>query len=118
MDDTVQNNQHTWAGKDAEPMNTMEKRLFFLEDKLSTLQSENESLRASGNDLLKEKIALKEHMIANLNSYITQLRSSPPADNNANSNFHPTSSSSAEDLQPAIRFRRPIEGPMNHGYAP
>lgn len=45
---------------------------------------------ASGNDPRKEKIALKEHnsalahMIANLNSYITQLRSSPPSDNIAN----------------------------------
>ena len=90
MDDAVQNSQHTWAGKDAEPMDSMEERLFFLEEKLATLQSENESMRASGNDLLKEKIALKEHnsaladMIANLNGYITQLRSAPPSDNNAN----------------------------------
>ncbi|MCJ1349785.1 hypothetical protein MMC31_008026 [Peltigera leucophlebia] len=89
MDDTVQNSQHTWAGKDAEPMDFMEERRFFLEEKLSALQSENESMRASGNDLLKEKIALKEHntiladMIAHLNGYITQLRSSPPCSNNA-----------------------------------
>ena len=45
---------------------------------------------ASGNDLLKEKIALKEHnsaladMISNLNGYITQLRASAPTDNLAN----------------------------------
>lgn len=90
MDDTVQNSQHTWAGKDAEPMDAMEENLFFLEKKLSTLQSENKSMRASGNDLLKEKIELKEHnliladMITNLNSYITQLRSVPPPDNNTN----------------------------------
>ena len=86
----MQNSQHTWAGKDVEPMDSMEERLFFLKEKLSAFQSENESMRASGNDLLKEKIALKEHntvladMITNLNDYITQLRSSPPSDNNAN----------------------------------
>ncbi len=90
MNDTVQNSQFTWAGKDAEPMNSMEERLFFLGEKLSTPQSENESMRVSGNNLLKEKIALKENnsvladMIANLNGYVTQLRSSPPSDNNAN----------------------------------
>ena len=44
-------------------------------------------MRASRNDLLKEKIALKEHntflahMITKLNGYITQLRSSPPSAN-------------------------------------
>ena len=41
---------------------------------------------ASGNDLLKEKIALKEHnpvLADNLNGYITQLQSAPPSDNNA-----------------------------------
>ena len=76
---TVQNSQHTWAGKDAEPIDSMEERLFFLKEKLSALQSENESMRASGNDLLKEKIALKEHntvladMITNLNGYITNV---------------------------------------------
>ena len=90
MDDTVQNRQHTWAGKDAKPMDSMKKRLLFLEERLSTLQSENDLMRASGNDLLEEKIALKQHntvladMITNLNGYITQLRSSPPSDNNAN----------------------------------
>ncbi len=56
MDDTVQNSQHTWAGKDAEPMDFMEERLFFLEEKLSTFQSEDESMRASGNDLLKRRL--------------------------------------------------------------
>ncbi len=46
-------------------------------------------MRASGNELLKEKIALKEHntalasMIANLNSYVTQLRASAPIGNHA-----------------------------------
>lgn len=97
MDDTVQNSQRTWAGKDDELMESTEERVIFLEKKLSTLQGENDSMRASGNDLLKEKIALKEHnsaladMIANLNSYITQLRSSPP-DNNANAqSVSPTS---------------------------
>ena len=45
---------------------------------------------ASGNDLLKEKIALKEHnsaladMISKLNGYITQLRASAPTDNLTN----------------------------------
>ena len=86
MDDTVQNSQATWAGKDAEPMDSMEERLFFLKGKLSTLQSENESMRASVNELLKEKVAMKKHnlvladMITNLNGYITQLRSLPHSD--------------------------------------
>ena len=90
MDDTVHNSQPTWAGKDTEPMDSVEERVLFLEKQVSTLQSENESMRASGNDLLKEKIALKEHntvladMIANLKSYITQLRASASTNNNAN----------------------------------
>ena len=47
-------------------------------------------MRASGNDLLKEKIELKEHntvqadIIANLNGYITQLRSSAFTNHPAN----------------------------------
>lgn len=46
-------------------------------------------MRASGNDLLKEKNELKDHnlvlgdMITNLNGYITQLRASAPSGNHA-----------------------------------
>lgn len=71
-------------------MDSPEERLLFLEKQLSTLRNENETMLASGNDLLKEKIALKEHnsaladMISNLNGYITQLRASVPTDNLAN----------------------------------
>ena len=63
-------------------MDFLEERIFFLEKQVSTLSSKNKSMRAFKNNLLKEKIELKEHntvqvdMIANLNSYITQLRSS------------------------------------------
>ena len=69
-------------------MDSLEERVFFLEKQVSTLQSKNKLMRTSGNNLLKEKIELKEHntvqanMIANLNSYITQLRSS------ASTNYH------------------------------
>ncbi len=76
--------------KDAEPINSIEERLFFLEKKHSGLQSENKSMRTSWNDLLKEQIAWKEHntvlvdMINDPNSYITQLRFSPLSDHNAN----------------------------------
>ncbi len=86
MEDTVHNSQPIWAGNDSEPMHSSEERVLALEEQVSTLQSqvstlqnENDSMRASGNDLLKEKTALKEHntaladMIANLNSYVTQL---------------------------------------------
>ena len=72
-------------------MDFLEERVLFLKKQVSTLQSENESMRASGNDLLKEKIELKEHntvqadMIANLNGYITQLRSSASTNHHANS---------------------------------
>lgn len=79
-------------------MDSSEERVFVLEEQVSTLQSENESMRASGNDLLKEKIALKEHntvladMISNLNGYITQLRASSSTNNNANIPPFPTTS--------------------------
>lgn len=74
--------------------------MFSLEKQVSTLQNENESIHASGNDLLKEKIALKEHntaladMIANLNSYVTQRQASAPINNLAQiphiaTNSHP-----------------------------
>ena len=71
-------------------MDSPEERLFFVEKQVSTLLNENESMRAAGNDLLKEKIALREQnsaladMISNLNGYITQLRASVPTDNLAN----------------------------------
>lgn len=96
IDGAVHNGQPTWADKpawadeDAELMDSPEERLLFLEKQLSTLRNENESMLASRNDLLKEKIALKEHnsaladMISNLNGYITQLRASVPTDNLAN----------------------------------
>ena len=51
------------------------------------LESKNESMRALRNDLLKEKIALKEHNLVfadNLNGYINKLQSAPLSDNNAN----------------------------------
>lgn len=54
MDDTVHNSQPTCAGNDAEPMDYSEERVFFLEKQVSTLQKENESMRASGKNLLKE----------------------------------------------------------------
>ena len=61
MDNTIQNNHHTRVGKDSELIDSMEERLFFLEEKLSAFQSQNKSIHTSGNDLLKEKIALKEY---------------------------------------------------------
>lgn len=78
MDDTVHNSQPTWTGNDTEPMDTPGERISALEKQVFSLQNENESMRASGTDLLKEKTALKEHntaladIIANLNSYVTQ----------------------------------------------
>lgn len=100
MQDTVHNSQPTWAGNDPEPMHSSEERALVLEEQgsnlqsqISTLQNKNDSMRASGNDLLKEKIALKEHnsalanMIANLDSYITKIRSSPPNTTDANAQF-------------------------------
>lgn len=89
MDDTVHNSQPTWAGNLTEPMDSPEERIPPLEKQVFTLQNENESMRASGDDLLKEKIALKEHntaladMIANLNSYVTLLRASAPINDHA-----------------------------------
>ena len=62
----------------------LEEQVSTLQKQVSTLQNENNSMRASGNDFLKEKTALKEHnttladMIANLNSYVIQLRNSAP----------------------------------------
>ena len=97
MEDTVHNSQLNWAGNDPESMHSSEERVLVLEEQVSalqsqvsTLQNENDSMRASGNDLLKEKTALKEHnsaladMIANLNGYITQLRTSSPGTKDAN----------------------------------
>ena len=70
MDDTVHNSQPTWAGNNTEPMDSSEERVFILEVQVSTLQnqvftfqSENKSVRASGNDLLKEKIALRSTIL-------------------------------------------------------
>ena len=80
MDDTVHNSQPTWADKGAEPMDSPEERVLFLEQKLFRLQSKNESMRAFGNDLLGEEVALKEHnlvladMISNLNVILTNSR--------------------------------------------
>lgn len=60
-------------------MHSSEKIVLALKKQVSTLQNENNSMCASGNNLLKEKTALKEHnttladMIANLNSYVTKL---------------------------------------------
>lgn len=54
------------------------------------MQNENDLMRTSGNNLLKEKTALKEHnlafidMIANLNGYITQFQTSPPKTKDVN----------------------------------
>ena len=89
MEDTVHNSQPTWAGNDPEPMHSSEEIVLALKEQVSTLQSqvstlqkENNSMRTSGNDLLKEKTALKEQnttladIIANLNSYVTQLQNS------------------------------------------
>ena len=65
-----------------------EEGVFVFENQVSTLQSKTKMMRASGNDLLREKIALKEHntvltdMIAN--AYITQLRASASTYNQAN----------------------------------
>ena len=90
MDDTVESSQPTWAGNDTERMDSSDERVFSLEQQVSTLQRENESMSASRNDLLKEKIELKEHntvladMIANLNGYITQLQSSASTNNQTN----------------------------------
>lgn len=75
----VQNSQHTWAGNNVKLMDSIEERLVFFKKKLLTLQSKIKSMRASENNLLKEKITLKKHnstlanMVTNLNSYIIQL---------------------------------------------
>lgn len=87
MEDTVHNSQPSWVGNDPEPMHSSEKRVlaleeqvFTLQSQISTLQNKNNLMRASRNNFLKEKTLLKEHntaladMIANLNSYITQLQ--------------------------------------------
>lgn len=84
MDDTVHNSQPTCAGNDAEPMDYSEERVFFLEKQVSTLQKENESMRASGKNLLKEHNTVLTDMIANLNGYITKLRVAAPTDYHAN----------------------------------
>lgn len=94
MDDTVHNSQPTWAGNDTEPMDSPAERIIALVEQVSSLQKENESLRASGNDLQKEKTALKEQntaladTIANLNGYVTLLRTSAPTATSITTNPH------------------------------
>lgn len=89
MNDTVQNSQHTWAGMDSRTHGfySMEERLFFLEEKLSTLQIEKQTNTQIGKESCKREDCVERtlaDMIANRNSYITQLRSAPPSDTNAN----------------------------------
>lgn len=95
--DNVHNSRLDWAGNDPKLIYSSEKRALLLQEQVSalqsqvsTLQNENDLMRTSGNNLLKEKTVLKEHnlafadMIANLNGYITQLRTSPPKTKDVN----------------------------------
>lgn len=64
-------------------MDYSEERVFFLEKQVSTLQKENESMSASGKNLLKKHNTVLTDMIANLNGYITKLRVAAPTDYHA-----------------------------------
>lgn len=91
----------------------LEEQVFTLQSQVCSLQNKNDSTRASGNDLLKEKDALKEHnsaladMIANLNSYITQLPSSPPNTNDANAQ----SDANPQSISPTSHREQKIPDP-------
>ncbi len=74
----VQSNQYTLMGKNLEPIDSMEEKLFFLKEKPSIFHNKNKLMRASKNNLLEGKIALKKYnsvlanKITHLNSYITK----------------------------------------------
>ena len=91
----------------------LEEQVFALQSQVSTLQNENDLMRASGNDFLKEKTTLKEYnstfanIIANLNGYITQFQTSFPSTKDANAQLD----TSSHPIVPVFYREQKIPGP-------